>query len=103
MKQKSITSNPTVGEGATIYYYSDRKPATVVQVGRNGKRIIMQEDIATRIDKNGMSEVQSYEYKSDPNGEILIATLRKDKTYRLVGSKTLVSFGYRQKYYDYSF
>lgn len=104
MRKKSTTSNlPEIGMGATIIYYSDREPATVIQVTHNGKRIVLQEDFAKRTDNNGMSESQDYEYSTNPNGTIHIATKRKNGEYRLVGEKTLVHLGARRKYYDYSF
>lgn len=104
MKRKSTTSNgPEVGMGATIHVGSDSYPATIIQVTQNGKRVILQEDDATRVDSNGMSESQDYTYQTNPQGTIHIATLRKDGRYRLTGEKTPVSIGFRRKYYDYSF
>jgi hypothetical protein len=95
--------NVEVGMGATICIGSDRYPATVIQITRNGKRIVLQEDFSTRTDNNGVSEMQHYNYEANPNGTINIATLRKDGVYRLTGGKTRVSIGCRSKYYDYSF
>lgn len=92
-----------LGMGATIYHWSDRTPTTVIQITHKGKRIVIQEDKATRTDNNGMSECQSYNYGPDPNGATYIATLRKDGKYRLVGERILVSIGERIKYHDYSF
>lgn len=105
MKRKSTISNqlPTIGMGVTIQYYSDREAGTIIQVTQNGRRIVIQEDTATRTDNNGMSESQSYEFAPNPEGTIHIATLRKDGTYRLQGSKERVYLGTRDKYYDYSF
>jgi hypothetical protein len=104
MKKKLTTSNiPTVGMGATIHVGSDAYPATVIQVTRNGKRVVIQEDIATRIDNNGMSESQDYTYEPNPEGEIHIVILCKDGRYRESGTTTPVSIGFRRKYYDYSF
>jgi hypothetical protein len=104
MKKNVIISElPVIGMGGTLLYHSDRSPITVIQVLHNGKRLVLQEDKATRTDSNGMSESQSYDYEIDPNGAIHYATLRKDGTYRLVGGKTRVSLGNRSKYYDYSF
>jgi len=104
MKKKSTTSdNPMIGMGATIQVGSDSYPATVIQVTNNGKRVVVQEDNATRTDSNGMSESQSYTYEPNPNGTIYIATLRKDGRWRVTGGKTPVSLGFRRKYYDYSF
>lgn len=104
MKKKSTISElPTVGMGATIHVGSDSYPGTVIQVTRNGQRVVIQEDTATRIDNNGLSESQEYTYETNLNGEIHIATLRQDGTYRITGSKVPVSLGFRRKYYDPSF
>jgi len=109
MKKKSTTYNtlpwtvPEVGMAATIHIGSDSHPATVIQVTRNGKRVVVQEDLATRTDNNGMSESQQYTYQADPTGAIYIATLRKDGSYRVTGGKMPIHLGSRRKYYDYSF
>ncbi len=98
-----MKTEPLVGMGATIYYHSDRAPATIIQITQSGKRLVLQEDKSTRLDNNGMSECQVYEYQPDSEGKIFIATKRKHGEYRLVGEKTLVDIGTREKYYDYSF
>lgn len=94
---------PSIGMGASIHSWSDRTAATVIQVTHNGKRIVLQEDTATRTDQNGMSECQEYSYERNPQGEIFHATKRKDGRFRITGSKRLVSLGVRSSYYDYSF
>lgn len=94
---------PTVGMGATLNYWSDRSAGTIIQVERNGKRIIIQMDKSIRTDQNGMSECQDYEYQRDEQGDIFIATLRKDGRYRVSKSSTSVSLDVRSTYYDYSF
>jgi hypothetical protein len=104
MTKKNVTvSKVERGMGATICHWSDRTPATVIDMTASGKTITLQADKYTRTDDNGMSEDQSYEYERDPNGTIYRATLRKDGRYRLVGSKEQVSLGSRRKYHDYSF
>lgn len=103
MKKKSTISEPHIGMGVTIQYYSDSAPGTIIQVTQNGNRIVIQEDKFTRVDSNGMSEVQSYTYEANLQGNIHIATKRKDGKYRLSGGKTLVYLGTRRRYYDYSF
>jgi len=98
------TSNiPTVGMGATIRVGSDSYPGTIIQVTQNGRRIVIQDDTAIRTDKNGLSELQEYDYQTNPNGSIHIATLRKDGRYRLMGEQIPVSIGVRRKYLDPSF
>lgn len=63
-----------VGDGATICYYTDRKAATVI--AKTAKTITVQEDTATRVDKNGMSDSQAYSYAANPNGSSLMKTLK---------------------------
>lgn len=94
---------PMVGMGVTICYWTDREPATIIQVSDSGKRIVLQEDSWTRTDNNGFSEDQSYVYRQNPEGIIHFASLRKDGRYKLQKSKTVVSLGVRRKYQDYSF
>lgn len=89
--------------GVTMSVGSDRYPGTIVEISASGKRIVFQEDIATRTDTNGMSESQSYTFQPDPNGSMHIATLRKDGVFRLTGTKTPITIGIRGKYYDFSF
>ena len=92
-----------VGGGATIQHWTDRTACTVIKISKSGKTVWMQEDHAKRVDNNGMSDQQEYEYSCDPNGKIYKATLRKDGCYRLTGTKNVIRFDVRRKYYDYSF
>lgn len=103
---------PTVGMGVTLLSWTDRHPATVTTW--DGKILTVQEDHAKRIDANGMSESQDYEYTPNPKGGL--SCFRKDKigvwqkiaknpdTGRWVkaGGKGL-TLGRRDKYHDYSF
>jgi energy-coupling factor transporter ATP-binding protein EcfA2 len=94
---------PYEGMGATIQHWSDRTATTIIQITHDGKRLILQADKAIRTDNNGMSEQQDYAYERDSQGQIYIATLRKDGRYRISYTKQLVSLGYRSAYYDFSF
>jgi hypothetical protein len=89
---------PAVGMGATICCWTDRHAATIVKVTRC--QIHVQEDIATRIDNNGMSECQQYEYRPDPNGAVIV--FRKTKRGWKSKSGGLL-IGTRRHYYDFSF
>jgi len=64
---------PTVGMGCTMYYWSDRKAGTVVEIERDKKGaikyLVVQEDTANRTDSNGMSEDQDYTFEPNPKGE----------------------------------
>lgn len=107
---------PTVGMGATILGWTDRSPATVVAVFNVGKSefITVQYDAYKRVDGNGMSECQDYEYSPDLNGVTL--TFRKSRNgswdqvrkseetgrWAKTGGPGL-RIGRRERYYDFSF
>lgn len=108
MMANSESKNPQVGDGATILSYTDRAAATVVWVSADGKTVKITRDDAKRIDHNGMSESQEYEYTSNMNvDDSTTYTLRKNGTWVVKGSgykngrKILI--GYRETYHDYSF
>lgn len=63
-------------DAATIGYWSDRAPATIVK--RTEKTVMVQADRATRIDSNGLSECQTYLYERDYDAEIQTFTLRSN-------------------------
>lgn len=103
---------PVVGMGATITHWTDRDAATVV--AWDGKIIQVQQDHAKRIDGNGMSDAQRYEYEPNPDGRVY--AFRRNKSNRWVpvrfneqtkrwnnaeGCGLIV--GFRDRYYDYSF
>jgi len=94
-------AKPTVGMGATKIMFSDRHPYTVIEV-MSEKRIKVQEDSATRTDKNGFSESQEYTYEPNPNGTVYTLSLRKDGRWRVVGDTQVFSVGTRREYYDYT-
>jgi len=102
-KNATISKRPEVGDGVTICYWSDSEPATIIKVSTSAHKLTIQTDKSKRIDKNGISESQEYEYTSDPDGSVYVAYLRLDGTYRLTGSKTRVSLFGRRKFHDYSF
>ena len=100
-----------VGDGATLLYYSDRKPATIIDIKDDGKIIVVQEDNAIRTDNNGMSDCQSYEFERNPKGTIHeFKRTRANKNMYTDNGKSkygeygvYLGLGYRDKYYDYSF
>ena len=102
-KNLNVSKWPSVGDGVTIYGWTDRTPGTIIQVSQSGKRIVIQEYNAIRTDNNGVSESLEYTYERDEKGPIRIASLRKNGAYCLVGGTMIVSVGERRKYYDYSF
>lgn len=106
---------PNVGDGATLLSWSDRHPATVINVFKQGKFdfVQIQADNYTRVDKNGLSEVQEYEYSANPDGSVSTFRLRNNQWERVSksesgryvksGSDTGVVFGRRERYWDPTF
>ena len=113
----------TIGNGATVYSWSDRYSATLVDIiKRNGKQfIVVQEDHAERTDNNGMSESQSYKYSANPEGKkhyaqildietedvqrgfILEPRYLNPQTNRFNKDGNRITLGHRSKFHDYSF
>jgi len=110
-----MTSEPPyVGMPATLLSWTDRSPATVVDVNMKGRCIVVQEDDYQRIDNNGLSESQEYEYARNPKASVYIFRKNKKgewvqhrfnpKTNRLVQSRGYgLMLGKREKYHDFSF
>lgn len=103
---------PEVGMGATKLGWTDRNPATIIEVLKGGKVIVVQADDAKRVDNNGMSESQEYEFTPNPNASREYYKLDKNGAYRsaymnengrLVFGSGQLRIGERDKYYDYSF
>ena len=94
---------PEIGMGVTICYWSDRVAATIIDMSASKKTLVIQEDIATRVDNNGMSDMQDWVHSTNPNGQTHIVTKRKDGSFKLIKSKTTVGLGYRRTFHDFSF
>jgi hypothetical protein len=101
------TTTPTVGMGATVRFWSDSVAGTIIAVSNDGQVIAVQRDTATRIDSNGMSERQHYEYEANPNGTIWQFSLRKNGRWVRVGEPMRNGLGChintRHEHYDFSF
>jgi hypothetical protein len=85
--------------------WSDRHPGTVIAVSKSGRRVTIREDSATRTDKNGFSESQTYDITPNPEGRTDTYSLRKKGRWVPVGLKSggQVTFGHRAAYLDPSF
>lgn len=104
-----------VGDGATLFFYSDRRAGTVIAVDEKTSCITVQEDFAERIDNNGMSDMQEYAYHGDEFGTMYFFKKDKNQRYRQVRHNTKtnrwnfikdgvrVGIGYRDHYHDFSF
>ena len=89
------------GDGATLLGYSDRHAATVVKV--TPFTVTVQQDKDTRIDGNGMSDSQQWEYERDEKGRTI--TFRRNKHGQYVNRRCGFSLhlGARREFYDFSF
>lgn len=109
----ACNDEPTVGMGATILSWSDRYPATIIEVNHKKRYIVVQEDDAERIDNNGISESQVYKYSPNPNSSKRIYRKMKNgrwqehyvnrETNRLIKGSGYLSIGEREKFHDFSF
>lgn len=105
---------PVVGMPATLLSWTDRNPCTVVEVNNLKRYIVVQDDDYKRVDSNGLSECQQYEYTPNPNAPTRIFRKMKSgqwvqhfvnpETNRLVKSEGCgLRLGKREKYHDFSF
>lgn len=94
---------PKVGDGVTIYYYSDRSAGTISRVSESGKTFWYKPDKAVRVDKNGMSESQDYIYELQPQAQEVKVYKTKDGRWRQSKHSSYVGVGERDAYRDYTF
>jgi hypothetical protein len=98
---------PEVGMGATYQVGSDRYAGTITEVSENLKEVWFQYDDAIRVDGNGMSESQKYEFKPNKFASKVLFTLRKNGKYLRQGTPLNrgvgLGIGRRSHYYDFSF
>lgn len=99
---------PKVGDGATVLYMSDRRAATIQLVSfkrdKTVKWVRVTFDICKALHKDIFTEAQSYEYTSDPNGEGLYFSRRKNGKFVRHGEPmkggTVLLIGVRDHYID---
>ena len=87
-----------IGEGATIYMYSDRVACTIIEIKSKCKAVI-QKDKAVCV---GGAYSNEWELSRDENG-MTYEIYCRNGIWRVVGSKEKVVIGKRDEYYDYSF
>ena len=100
---------PEIGMGATIYGYSDKHAATIVDIiyyksgAKKGtiRSIVVQKDHAKRTDSYGMSEIQEYEYTPDPTADLEEFRFTSKGFWQ--GKSAQLGIGARRSYHDYSF
>ena len=97
---------PVVGEGVTIGIGSDRYPATIIEVSKNLKKIVVQYDIATPAPDCDIYSNQNWVITSDPNGRTRTYTWRKRGVWvelRQAHAVGYLSLKGRSKYINPSF
>jgi hypothetical protein len=99
------TTQPEIGMGATVCFFSDRRAGTIIW--HKGNTIVVQLDKASRTDNNGTSDMQEYSYEQNRNGAQYEFTLRKNGKWVAKGhgmkNGTSCGIGFRREYYDFSF
>jgi len=97
---------PEVGMGVTYGYGSDRYPATIIEISKNGKQITIQDDTAVPGENFDYYGNQNYSITQNPNGSTRTYTFRKRGIWVQKGSARAIGFltiGSRDKYSDPSF
>ena len=107
---------PFVGMGVTMTSYSDRHAGTIIEVKKVGKGVLItvQADDSKRIDNNGISESQEYQFTPNPQGAIYYYkqkepntrwthVYKNPETGRYKQSTGGLYLGERDEYYDFSF
>ncbi len=106
LMDRTIPATPEIGMGVTQLGWSDRHAFTVIDI-LSPKEIVVQRDHAKRVDKNGMSDSQTWEYERNPEGCIYHLTLRKNGNWVQKGSRRKNSDGWaigrREEFFDFSF
>ena len=106
IEERAKMQGPKIGMGVTEMCYSDRHPYEIIEI-KDARHITVRALDSKRIDNNGFSESQEYEYTSNPNNQCvsLFKTKKGDwreKIGRTLGCEKYV-IGYAEEYYDFSF
>lgn len=101
--------------GATVLSWTDRHAATVTALFTKGKYqyVVVQEDNAKRIDSNGISDSQVYQYSRNTDGcertyritdkgFVQVYIDKETGRYKKSGTGGLM-IGVRDEHYDFSF
>jgi hypothetical protein len=112
----SKPKDPELGMGCTILSWSDRNPATIIDIFTKGKYtyLTVQDDYAVRKDDLGMSDSQEWTITQNSDGFTRTFRRKDGETQfkgckqnplsgRWVNGQGVLIVGQREKYYDFSF
>lgn len=94
---------PEIGMGATILYWSDRTPCTIIRISKSGKHIVVQCDQYKIVSGSEVDGSAEYEYNRNENGSVYDFTLRKNGRWVKKGESIkglALGIGERYRYYD---
>jgi hypothetical protein len=94
---------PEVGLACTISVGSDSYPGTIIEVSPSKHQIKIQRDRCTATKDSDFYSNQNYVFQIDPNGEVILATRRKNGLYAVAGQRSFIFIGERRAYMDPSF
>lgn len=118
---QGTSPKPVVGMGVTLLSWSDRSPGTIRAVRELTSKtykyeIEVTEDDAVRIDGNGMSEAQEYEYSVVEDGYRQLFRQERStgkwyegriqsttKKFKRTSGANCILLGRREKYHDFTF
>lgn len=106
LEERAKMPAPKVGMGATEMCWSDRHAYEIVEV-KDARHITVRKLDYKRIDNNGMSEMQTYEYTSNEDNPKATLFLTKKGEWRERIGRELGCYrwviGHAEEYYDFSF
>ena len=107
LEEQSVGAKPEIGMGVTEMMYSDRAPYEIIAI-KDDRHITVRAMGYKRIDNNGFSEIQEYEYDSNPNGYVCdLFKTKRGVWVRRVGVRGVDDssgwfIGRAERYYDFS-
>jgi hypothetical protein len=101
-----INIKPEIGMGVTEYWWSDREPYEIIAI-KDDRHITVRRLDYKRIDNNGISEMQEYEYYSNDKNDTHELFLTKQGVWRERIGRSLgpnkFGIGRAERYYDPTF
>jgi len=98
LEEHSLSPDPVVGMGATVYAWSDRYAGTITKVSPSGKTVTITEDtVVWEPFPSGYAKG----YEPNPDGRTWVARKRPNGVWKSAGNG--VRLGWKSAYRDPSF